>query len=59
MRKEKSRQLSLAFADSPTGRKGDNRSGVPEGKAYLLHIAKTRSSKDFTAKATPVRVVRG
>lgn len=52
MRKEKSRQLPLAFADSPIGGKGDNHSGASEGKAYLLHTARARNSKGFTAEAT-------
>ena len=40
------------FADSPTGGKDAIASNVLEGKAYLLQIAKARTSTDFSAKAT-------
>lgn len=46
-----SRQLSLVFADSPSGGGGVRAVGVPTGKAFLLHIAKTSSPHGPTAAA--------
>ena len=42
------RQLPLVFADSPSGGGGVRSSGVPEGKAFLLHIAKARKTTGTT-----------
>lgn len=55
MRREKSRQLPLAFADSPSGGRHANPTGGPGGKAYLLQTAGARNSKDFNAKAADTR----
>ena len=49
MRSVKPHQLRLVFADSPQGSVDEEPSGVPEGKAHLLHIASARKVKGFTA----------
>jgi RNA-directed DNA polymerase len=41
-----SRQLSLAFADSPTGGRDCGTQDESRGKRYLLHTAKANNRKD-------------
>ena len=45
------RQLPFVFADSPSGGGGVPSSGVPEGKAFLLHIAKASRTNGPTTPA--------
>lgn len=45
------RQLCFAFADSPQGGGDDQSSGVPEGRAYLLQTADTRTANGSTTTA--------
>lgn len=47
----RSRQLTFAFADSPLGGKGARPSDVSDGKAFLLHIAKSKPTSDLIAPA--------
>ena len=44
------RQLSFVFADSPEGGGGKKTDGVPEVKAWLLRIAKSKESHKLTAR---------
>ena len=46
------RQLTFAFADSPQGSKEAHTSGVPEGKAYLQHIAEVKEESHPVARTT-------
>ena len=58
MRRVRHRQLTFVFADSPTGGKGRTVSGVPEAQAYLLRIAKDKSTCGLAARATdPYRLL--
>lgn len=47
----RSRQLTFVFADSPQGGKGANPTDVSIGKAFLLHIAKGKTTDDLSAPA--------
>jgi RNA-directed DNA polymerase len=46
-----SRQLTFAFADSPSGGKGDGASDASEGKSFLLHTASAKEAKDSVTRA--------
>jgi RNA-directed DNA polymerase len=52
LKRVKSGQLQLVFADSPSGGKNAERPDVSGGRAFLLHIASARKILDFTATAT-------
>jgi RNA-directed DNA polymerase len=45
----RSRQLAFAFADSPQGGKGARPTDESVGKAFLLHIAKSKPTSDLIA----------
>jgi RNA-directed DNA polymerase len=47
----RSRQLSFVFADSPQGGKGVGPPDASDGKAFLLHIAKSMPTNDLSAPA--------
>ena len=47
----RSRQLTFVFADSPRGGKGAEASNAFDGKAFLLHIAKGKTTSDLIAPA--------
>ena len=46
MKSAGSRQLALAFADSPTGGRDRGTQDESRGKRYLLHTAKVNNRKD-------------
>ena len=46
MKSAGSRQLALAFADSPTGGRDRRTQDESRGKRYLLHTAKANNRKD-------------
>ena len=52
MKSAGSRQLALAFADSPTGGRGRGTQDESRGKRYLLHTAKVNNRKDPATSTT-------
>ena len=51
MRSKRSRQLTFGFADSPRGGKGAGPPDASDGKAFLLHTTKGKTTNDLSAPA--------
>ena len=58
MKRAGSRQLALAFADSPSGDRDGNAQDESWGKQYLLHTAKANNRKDPATSTTAAVSVR-